>query len=288
MMEALVVGGDGLIGHALYKHLVASGIDAQYSSRKSRLSKQNCIYLDLAKPARISRVPDVVFMCAGITNLKQCESDPIGTRKINVDMSVQLMEDLHARGARIVYLSSQAVFDGNTPNLSSDSPTSATIEYGKQKSEVEKCVVEMGEGTAVVRISKVISCTAALIAEWLSSLNKGDAIHPFIDLALSPVSLRYLVSALMNESLKGIVHISNEQQLSYADFASLLAETFDFSADLVQPIYIGDTDIDPIYNPKYTTLDMSRSTHSYGLKPQILEVVMEDLANEFAELKRNQ
>lgn len=280
MTGALIVGGDSLIGRALFKRLKLSGVPVRYTSRKEKDKGPDRIYLDLANPAQIGYVPETVYMCAGITGLGRCEMDPGGTRLINVDSTISLIESLHSNGSRIVYLSSHAVFDGSKPMPSVGAATNPVIEYGKQKAEVERRVLALGLRASVIRMTKVISCQVPLIARWLTSLRKGEAIYPFKDMVLSPVSLDFLVSMLTANQYRGIVHVSSEEQLSYAEFASRLAEAFGFPSRLVQPILTEDSDAVLFFKPRFTTLDMTKTTECYGMRPPSISSVVADLVRE--------
>lgn len=280
MTGILIVGGDSLIGRALFKRLKLIGVPVRYTSRKEKDKGPDRIYLDLASPVQIGYVPDTVYVCAGVTGLGQCEMDPGGTRIINVDSTISLIESLHSKGSYIIYLSSHAVFDGSQPMLSVDSATNPVIEYGKQKAEVERRVLALGQRVSVIRMTKVVSCQIPLIARWHTALRRGEAIHPFKDMVLSPISLDFLVSMLTTNQYRGIIHVSSEDQLSYAEFASRLAKAFGFPACLVQPILTKDSDAVLFFKPRFTSLDMTKTIECYGIRPPSISSVVADLVCE--------
>ena len=280
MADILVVGGDGLIGKALFSRLKSVRMLVKYTSRSMRKKNPDCVYLDLAKSIDIDEVPQTVFMCVGISDLRQCERDPIGTRIVNVDSIVALAKKLYAKGCHIVYLSSQAVFDGSTQEQSISSPTTAVIEYGKQKVEAERRILALGQRTAVIRMSKVISHRVPFVGKWLDSLMKGETIRLFKDLYLSPISLNFVVSVLSEVDCRGIVHISSEEQLSYSEFALHLAKGFDLPPHLVQPVSVESARVELVHNPRFTRLDMTDTTNSFGIAPQPLMSIVDDVVGE--------
>ena len=142
----------------------------------------------------------------------------------------------------------------------------------------------LGKHTAVIRMSKVISHQVPIITKWLTALNNGETIYPFKNLLLSPISLNFVVSVLASNRFRGIVHISSEKQLSYADFALELAKGFDFPLHLVQPVNVEDTNAKLVHNPRFTRLDMTDTTNDYGVKPQSLLSVVNDMIQEYSEL----
>ena len=57
-------------------------------------------------------------MCAAITDLRECESDPKSTSQSNINAQITLTEALLEAGAKcVVYLSSNRVFDGKSANV---------------------------------------------------------------------------------------------------------------------------------------------------------------------------
>jgi len=280
MIDSLVVGGDSLIGRALLQRLRTEGLAVLGTSRRTGTAAGDLMHLDLANRPITPLAAKTVFMCAGITDLKRCESDPVGTRRVNVEATMALLEAAHAAGSRVVYLSSHAVFDGSRPMLTVDAPTSAVIEYGRQKAEVEQKVLALGPRACVVRMTKVISSRVVLISKWLAALQRGEDICPFEDLVMSPISLRFLVSVLADHAGQGIVHVSSQTQLNYAEFAANLVCVMGFPPDLVHPVKAREAGIELLYQPKFTTLGMEDTERRYGVGPQSLESVMADLVLE--------
>ncbi len=285
MIDTLIIGGDSLIGSDLYRHLKAAGEKVVVTSRRDGAIRPDSIHFDLSRPTRMDLIAKTVVMCAGITDLKFCEADPAATRRVNVDSTVAVLENAHAEGSRVIYLSSHAVFDGLTPMLPIGAPTSAIIEYGKQKSEVEKRLIALGERACVVRMTKVMSCQVALISKWISSLEKNESISPFEDLSMSPISLRFLVSLIADYPIRGMVHVSSGIQLTYAEFANELVRMFGFRRQLVCPVSAKDAGIELLYRPRFTTLAMADTEKRFGVGSQSLRAVMADLLQEYSSSK---
>jgi dTDP-4-dehydrorhamnose reductase len=239
---------------------------------------RNCI-----NPRTIAGYPSfsVVFICAGVTDLRLCEKFPFDTRRINVDATLDLAAKLYAGGAIIVYPSSNAVFDGSLPCVPSDAPTRPTTEYGWQKAKVEQGLLALGGHTVVIRTTKVVSYRVPFFAQWLSCLNNGHEINPLSDLSLSPISLNFLTAALATDLFPGIVHLSGASQVTYAEFAMHLAEALGVSKSLVRPTTVKEMSIDLVYAPRHTSLDMSNTTAALGIEPQTLSAVVGDLVQEF-------
>jgi dTDP-4-dehydrorhamnose reductase len=86
-------------------------------------------------------------------------------------------------------------------------------------------------------------------------------ITPFHDMYLSPVPLAFAVGALQRIGERkpgGIVQVSGECDVSYAEVATLLARRLGVSPDLVQPISFASAGIGSETAPPNTTLDAAR------------------------------
>ncbi len=281
--DRLVVGGDSLIGRAMVNRLKSMGVPVQYTSRRTASGSANYVYLDLVQSPTINLTPAVVYFCAGVTDLKLCEKFPLDTRRINVDATLELAAKLYARGAKIVYLSSHAVFDGSAPFAPPNAATRPTTEYGRQKASVEQGILALGCRTTVVRMPKVVSYNVPFFSSWLLNLSNGKTINPFSDLSLSPISLGFLTAALAMDRLSGIVHLSGASQVTYAEFASQLAEAIGAPEQLVDPITAKEMGVQLLFAPRYTTLDTSDTVSAFSIKPQAVQAVVQDLIQEFSQ-----
>src|SRR5690349_6154025 len=139
--RALVVGGDSLVGSELKVHCRKLGWTVDATSR--RTEAQGGVFLDLGDPdfTPLQRADyDVAFVCAAVTSMQVCQSDPARSRRINVDNTLDLMRRLADRGIHLVFLSSSQVFDGETPMPDEAAPTAPKNEYGAQKLAVEQAI----------------------------------------------------------------------------------------------------------------------------------------------------
>ena len=128
--RALVVGGDSLVGSELQVHCRKLGWTVEATSR--RTATAGAVFLDLGDPdfTPLQRATyDVAFVCAAVTSMQVCQSDPARSRRINVDNTLDLMRRLADRGIHLVFLSSSQVFDGETPMPDEAAPTAPKNEY---------------------------------------------------------------------------------------------------------------------------------------------------------------
>lgn len=294
MPSALVVGAEGSIGRSLLAQLCAGGWEALGTTRHAG-ARGGLLHLDLAEP-RAGRAPDerlgellasgpVVFLLAAATGYERCEQDPTGTWRINVERTVELASDLVQKGAFVVFPSSSAVFgragaDGAPDETSAPAPET---EYGRQKAVAEQAIAALvrhapeGAGAAIVRIAKVVDASGHL-GRWMRDLTQGTAVDATPDVTLAPVSMAYVGQGLQRLAERrsgGIYHLSGEREISYYEFACLLAVALDRDPGLVRAVEARA----PVLAA--SRLQLGEATLRAGLEPQALDEVATDLVREF-------
>lgn len=258
----LVVGGDGAIGQALTAALAASGTPVHATTRRPAHVGEGRPFLDLAATAGWTELPaaSAAVIAASQASIQACEADPAGTRAVNVTATIELVKHLRARGTHVSFLSTNLVFDGERDQVTADAPWSPRTEYGRQKADVEAALLEMGGGTAVIRLSKVVGGDARLFQDWADRLRAGQTVEAFGDMVMSPLALGE-VTGMLSEVAKaageGIYQYSARDDISYADAARYLADKLD-GAGKVRETAASDAGIDTNAMPAHTTMDSDR------------------------------
>lgn len=264
----LVVGADGLLGSAVASRLEAQGCPL---IRTSRRGAPGTIPLDLAAlPATWSPPPGIAaaVLCAAITSTDECRSRPEECRRVNLEATCELGRRLADAGVRIVFLSTNMVFDGSTPFTPAAAPRSPKTAYGRMKAEAEEWLLSLGTGTTVVRLTKVIGHTLPVIDQWRDSLGRGEPIRPLADLVIAPVPLDLattVIAAAAREPLGPILQVSAKADISYADVATRLAARWGAASDLVRPATTADLRLALEHLPAHTTLDASAGRDRLGI-----------------------
>src|SRR6185437_3763849 len=228
----LIVGGDSEIGAAAYRAMQAQGIAAAATTRRSDLVSAGRPFLDLAADFDLFEAPlqtTAVCICAAIARIAACAGDPQGTAFINVDRTLALADKFLIRGIYVLFLSTNQVFDGQTPNVAPDAPYSAVSEYGRQKARTEAALRERmarGAPAGILRLAKVVSTRMTLLDGWIASLSAGKPIDAFYDMTLAPTPTDLVstaIIALLRDRLPGIFQFTGPRDVSYAEVGRFLA-----------------------------------------------------------------
>lgn len=189
----LVVGGDSLIGKSLITSLRALTPNVFSTSRRQKIMDSRVISYDLItnpshffKDDCIRKIVEggrlVVFICAAVTKISKCEEDPIGSRLINVTNTIELAKIMMLAGAEVVFLSSNAVFDGEKSFPDEVSVPNPITNYGRHKVDVENGLMTVRQSTVnssalmIVRLTKVVTRDNNLIHDWISALKTGSKL----------------------------------------------------------------------------------------------------------------
>jgi len=128
-MRIAITGAAGLFGH---------GLAAAFSSRHTviPLTRADADITDAeAVRALLERIrPEIVVHPAGIPDLDIADADPARAHLVNVEGTRHVVESARAVGAAVVYISTDAVFNGQStrPYVESDQPDPITV-YGRTK-----------------------------------------------------------------------------------------------------------------------------------------------------------
>jgi len=258
--SVLIVGGDSNIGRSLKKKFSGLGHLVTHTTRRVEALDKTCLPLDLSEPEKFKPIDqyDVAFICAGITNISQCEQHPEATSQINIHNTIEIIRKLNEQGTFIVFFSSNVVFSGEKPRVLNTDKTQPTCNYGKQKSRVEDHLIGSSSPYAIVRLTKVIGEQFALLEKWAECLVSQQSITAFSDLKMAPISMAALTevcTALLTEQTPGVFQLSGPEDTTYAEIGSYIAQQLGVTTSLVEAMTIDEVGANILSRPKHTTLD---------------------------------
>lgn len=276
---ALIIGAGGLIGRALAEALPAAGWNVITTTRRAGDITEQNLFFDLSEDVAEWQPPaDVVtaFLCAAVTSLAACRENPEQSARVNVKNTFLIADRLIKAGAFVIFPSTNLVFDGSAPQCPADAPARPQTKYGRQKADAESRILGL-DNTAVVRFTKIVWPDMPLVRGWIRDLKSGRVIHPFSDMALSPISLSLAVDVLIKvaeKKLTGIAQVSGDRDISYADLVRRIAERLGAPPELVRPVRVKDSGIQVEAAPAHTTLETSRIESELGIRaPDVWETI---------------
>jgi len=266
----LVVGADGMFGGALIAKWASRPFLAT-THRVDTISDRR-IFLDLTDGASELHPPDgvaVAVICSAITSIERCRLHPDETARFNVNNTLKVAKSIISNGTFVIFLSTNLVYDGSIAFRKAEDPVCPHTEYGRQKAEVEKQLLALGNLASVVRFTKVIGPEDTLLRAWIHSLQNQQTIHPFSDMVMSPISLAFAVGVIdrvANSRLPGIFQVSGSEDITYEEAARYIARRMSRNQDLVEPIRSSEAGLPFVSAPAHTTLDITRLHADLGLE----------------------
>jgi dTDP-4-dehydrorhamnose reductase len=281
----LVVGVNSEIGSAAARLIRDRGGKVLGTTRRPVTSPDQ-VHLEFNSPVADFSVPEGV-RCAcifvAVARLAACEADPMGSARINVEQTIALVDRLAARGVYTLFLSTNQVFNGDSPQVPADVPLSPVSEYGRQKAQVERMLRARMAGGApigVLRLAKVVSPGMALISTWTRELSAGRPIRAFSDMTIAPIPVDLVamsIARMMEDCVPVIAQLTGPRDVAYAEVGRFLAEKIGADPRLVEPASALESGMPRGSTPRNTTLDSSYIAERYGLRVPDAFDVMDEL-----------
>ena len=239
IVKVLITGSAGQLGTDLVASAKRSGLEVVATSHAD---------LDITDRDQVARkfaqvAPAVVIHAAAWTAVDACESDPQKAIRINGDGTANVVNAARQVGARVIYISTDYVFDGtkSTPYIESDLPNPQSV-YGASKLAGEQAVDLSLD--AVVRISWVCGEHGNNMVKTILRLASTSPTLTFVDDQIgSPTFTSDLAPALINfatQSRTGIWHITNQGATSWFGFAQDVLRAAELDPNRVKPIATAD------------------------------------------------
>lgn len=242
----LITGGTGLLGLnwacALRDaHDVVLGTHV----RRMSLARTRAVKLPLEDAGSLERevgrlAPTIIVHAAGITSVEECEREPGRARHIYEDLSLNVARAAVRVGARLIHISTDHLFSGETALSTEDATPQPLNAYAHAKLAAERAVA--------------VACPAALIvrtnffgwghrhrqsfSDWIYyGLSEGRHLTMFDDVFITPIladRLATFAHALADSGASGIYNVVGEERISKYDFAVALAQSFGLPKALLQ------------------------------------------------------
>jgi dTDP-4-dehydrorhamnose reductase len=279
--RVLITGGTGLLGVAIQQSASEDiqGFSIYFPERA--LPKALPFSLrtaDVTDRTQMQSVfewakPDVVIHTAAIGSVDFAERNREQTRKVNVGGTEVVAALCQIFKSRLIYISSNAVFDGRAPFYSETAPVNPINYYGQLKVEAENIVRESSIPWAIVRPILMYGWPYQgerdnPVVWWVRSLENGKPIKVVDNVFNKPLpawSCAEVVWEVIRQNRIGIYHAAGKDHLSLYQFALNVAEVFDLDARLITSV--PDSFFPEIApRPRDTSFNTAKMENELGVK----------------------
>ena len=247
----LITGVSGQLGYDIVRELQERGEFEYYAPKRNELDLTNREQvIDVVKRYN----PDVIFHCAAWTQVDKAEDLALDATKVNVEGTKNIVDASILVDAKIVYMSTDYVFDGKKGGIytEEDTPNPMNV-YGQTKLDGEKEVLRNPKHF-ITRISWVFGINGNNFVKTMLRLSeKYDNLNVVNDQVGSPtytVDLSKLLVEMAQTEKYGIYNANNDGFCSWAEFA-----------EYIMKINERETVINPVTTEEY--LEISGTKQAY-------------------------
>lgn len=278
--KILITGSSGLVGTyfcrltALKKYRVYTLLHSEPTNNG------NSISIDLSNsPGVFGQVlnevgPDIIVHLGAMTNVDQCEIERNTADKIN-HLSVRELVNYVGNNKEcfLLYVSTDYIFDGEKGDYVETDQTNPINWYGMTKLLGEQELLKgNSENWCIARTSTpfgVHTKKLSFPSFVVNNLSQEHEINVLTDQITSPtyaLNLAEMMLELIENRVKGIMHLSGSSQISRFNQALEIASAYNLDKDLIKPANIKDMTW-KARRPKNSSLNIKKAYNTLTKKP---------------------
>ncbi len=268
-MRVLITGVSGFIGSHLFRHCPQE-VEAWGTYLDSRISGDaaRLLRVDLRDSFTLEKIldgvqPEVLIHCAAYSQVALCEQAPTAAWEVNSRVTAEIARLCAARNVRLIFLSSDMLFDGTKGNYrETDDPNPINF-YGWTKFGAERRILEQHGDAVIVRVNLTYGSPhnggCSFSQEVIETVASGNPYYLFSDQYRSFISVKNLTECLWElagANFVGILHLGGPEAADRVTFAHKLAARVGLNPELLIPVTAEQAQPQIPY-PKNNTFDLS-------------------------------
>jgi len=260
-MRVTIFGATGLLGKALIQEWQQDEVIG-FGSKD----------VDIRGSGHVRRAveetrPEWIVNAAAYTDVDGCESNRELAFAVNCRGAVNVAQAAKACGSRLLFLSTDYVFDGlSTTPYETSHPQAPRSVYGKSKAQAEEEIGEVLPNACIVRTSWLFGvggkCFPDTILKLASSRSEIDVVDDQRGSPTYAPDLARAIILLCRGDATGIVHVTNRGECSWFEFAGEIMKGAGLKT-VIKPT-TSENFARPAERPKYSVLSPS-SLKQYGI-----------------------
>lgn len=233
--KCLIVSGGGYLGTALVNCILqekrSDNVIATYRKNKCRIEDTRIenIYLDFCDDESVDEfIKNIDYVSTAIFAATSEMEDSYEIASVNIE---RILKHLKSINCRIIYMSSNAVFDGSRGNHNEEDIPNAIKHYGISKYNSEKIVNGLQCNSVIVRTSYLYGNNGVQIdsrtKELMERLEKEETIERFSNMFINSSNVMELAQKVVKiaySDYTGIIHAAGEKMSAYEFFKLSLKE----------------------------------------------------------------
>lgn len=267
--KLLIIGGSGLVGSTLANYAKSDyDVFLTYNKNKPDNSNLQSFRIDLLKNrGEIIKLiqtlnPNFIVHTAAHPSVDLCETNHTLANELHVDVTKEIATVCTKINSKLIYISTDAVFNGKSKKKYSETDTADPINhYGLTKLNAEKIILNSSNTNVILRTAVIYGWhKKSRFSNWIiDSLKEKIKVDPHIDQYNSPTlvdDLANVILKIIKMNISGLFHATGRTCVNRYEFATLLADIFNLDKNLILPVTsLQKKQFAP--RPKFTCLDSS-------------------------------
>jgi dTDP-4-dehydrorhamnose reductase len=288
--RVLITGGTGLLGKALIDAKDREGdIHATYLGDYNMLERADVKYrkMDIRDTEGFAALfqdfrPEVVVHTASIGSPDFAEKNKALTYEINVRGTAQIAALCLKHNAKMIYISSNGIYDGEEAPYAEDHTPRPINYYGETKLDGEKEAFKADPQAAVVRPILMYGWPnknerGNIVTLAIEKLSKGEKMAVYEDVfsnALYSVHCAEVIWRIIREGKYETFNIGGGERTSIYGLIVAAAKVFGLDEKLVVPVRQGYFN-ELVPRPRDTSYDTTKMEKVLGIEPLNLKAGLE-------------
>lgn len=265
-MKILLIGASGILGSRLY----GDAIKKKWHVLGTYCSQEHggLFFLDLRDKKSINKAfdffdPDIVVLAASLTDVDKCESKQRLAEDINIKGTLNIVEKIKEQGAKLVFLSSDYIFNGEDGPYKEGDRVSPVNVYGRTKLEAEEAIKGLLKDYLIVRTSQLYGFDHRqknFAVKIILNMRNNRKVSAAYDLYSTPTYAGVLsegIVRLLEKNKQGIFHIAGAEFISRYEYVNKISDFFGLNKELIIRCKLSDLNL-KAKRPKKAGLDTSK------------------------------
>jgi len=279
MEKLIITGASGLLGSKIVK-LTKKNYRA-IPLHNTRPLYPNSLKLNITERKQLLDLfsklkPDITIHTAAETNVDRCETQKKLAWKINVEGTRNVAEACSKTSAKMVYISTDYVFDGKKGLYTEEDTPNPINHYGITKLEGENQVKKLCKNHIILRTSVLYGWHPwkQNFATWVINMLKQEKglsiVEDHFNTPTLADNLAKIILEAISKDLQGLYHASGSQRISRYEFAQQIAKAFNLNQNLIKPVKMSQLTAWVAKRPKDSSLNTSKIQKQ--LKTELLNI----------------
>ena len=222
MKKVLFLGATGIIAKSFFRNFEKKFIlIGTYSSNKIKKFIKFDVLKNDIKIFLKKNYAENVIIAIGNSNHDYCALNKKSSRKLNVLSLKKIINECVKNNQKIIFLSSQMIFDGISGNYTENSLTNSSLTYAKHKIEIEEYLKKKSRNFVILRLSKVygsrLNDNTILTNFYKKQYNDNHVLKLADDQIFNPVydeDVSKVINQVISKNMNGIFNIGGPKKIS--------------------------------------------------------------------------